>query len=494
MEGNENPEAYWVDQLAYQVLKVPGRHVISSAITTSGPTHLGTVEEFLFPSVISSRLQELGDQPEFIFIGDIMDALDSVPAGLPAWLEEWLGKPLTSVPDPYGCHRSFGEHFLADTVSYMDRFDVKPKVIPASDLYASGLYDDYVKLYYSKLDAVKRILENTSLRKLPEGWMDIVMPVCETCGKIATTRVTGFDGQYIYYSDDKDVGYAKGCGHSGKVPLSGHAWKMTWRLDWPTRQAFLGVTLEGAGKDHHTKGGSWDTAKAVHEELLGRKPPLSYRWGFVLLNGKKMSKSQGIGALSEIMGYIPPEVLKYFLLRVDIEKDKSIDDSGEGMLRLIDEFERDLREPMSEKRRMAVHLAQPSEGWEKPFVLLLLAYQLEGGWDGAKQRLALKSSYLRPYVERWVASQKLPDAYRISYSPRPAQGLVRKWIMGLRGDETGLEASQKLRELANASGIPVEQAFAEAYVCLLGKPMGPKLSSLVDAIGVRRLIKDLSSS
>jgi len=488
-------EISWIDDLAKAVMKIKGKHVIASAITTSGPTHLGTVEEFFFPSVITKKLVETGDDPDFIFIGDVMDAFDSVPAGLSQELSAYLGKPLTAVPDPYGCHRSFGEHFLQDTVDFMHRLGVFPRVIPVTQLYSEGKYDQYVIQYFSNIEKVREIIERTSLKQLPPSWMDVVMPVCEKCGKIATTRVTGFDGKYIYYSDDKDVGYAKGCGYEGKIPLDSHAWKMAWRLDWPTRQAFLGVTLEGAGKDHHTKGGSWDTAQAVHRELLKREPPLTYRWGFVLLNGKKMSKSQGIGSLATIMRYLPPEVLKYFLLRVDIEKDKNLDDSGEGLLKLIEEFEENLKRPRDPKKKLAVHFASPSDAWGVPFVSILLAYQIEGNWEGTKKRLGINSDYLRDYVKAWVDGDKLPLQYRVSYRPRKVTGgLVLQWLASLRGDESGLEASQKLREVAAASSVSVEKAFSEAYMALIGRPDGPRLASLIDAIGLEKIREDLLPS
>ncbi|MFQ1021677.1 lysine--tRNA ligase [Tardisphaera saccharovorans] len=481
----------WIDDLAEKVMSRPGKHVIASAITTSGPTHLGTVEEFFFPSVITNRLKEMGDDPDFIFIGDIMDAFDSVPNGVPGDLKPYLGKPLVDVPDPYGCHSSYGQHFLDDTVSFMNKLGVSPRVIPVIELYQAGYYDSYVKMFFERLPAVREILSVTSLKQLPDSWMDIVMPVCEKCGNIATTRVTGFDGDYIYYVDDKDVGYAKGCGHSGKIPIKSHKWKMAWRLDWPTRQAFLGVTLEGAGKDHHTRGGSWDTAEAVHKQLFGREPPLTYRWGFVLLNGRKMSKSQGVGSLSILMKYLPPEVLKYFLLRVDIEKDKNLDDSGEGLIRLIEDFEDNLKKPRDEKKRLAIHFSSPSPSWKVRFVSLLLAYELEGNWEGAKRRVGLDDDYLRPYVEAWVKSDKLPEEYRIVYRPRKAEGIALEWIRSLTGNESGAEASQKLRDISSATGVPIEEAFSSVYESLIGRKSGPRLSSLIDVLGLKRIIEDL---
>jgi lysyl-tRNA synthetase class 1 len=91
----------------------------------SGLPHIGTFGEvarttwvrraFEFMSPIKTRL---------ISFSDDMDGLRKVPGNIPnaELLEANLGKPLTSVPDPFGTHESYGAHNNARLRAFLDRF------------------------------------------------------------------------------------------------------------------------------------------------------------------------------------------------------------------------------------------------------------------------------------------------------------------------------------------------------------------------------------
>ncbi len=72
---------HWAEMLASRVeseKKEP--FTITAGMTTSGPTHLGTLCEFLFPSAIQKELVSEGKNCDYVFIADIFDAFDSVPS------------------------------------------------------------------------------------------------------------------------------------------------------------------------------------------------------------------------------------------------------------------------------------------------------------------------------------------------------------------------------------------------------------------------------
>ncbi len=96
---------HWTEQLARRAIDEKTEpYVISAGITTSGPAHLGTLCEFLFPGTIKKEIMKLsGKQCKFYFFADIYDAFDSVPVSMQqyeAQLAPYLGKPLCDVPDP----------------------------------------------------------------------------------------------------------------------------------------------------------------------------------------------------------------------------------------------------------------------------------------------------------------------------------------------------------------------------------------------------------
>ena len=120
---------------------------------------------------------------------------------------------------------------------------------------------------------LKEIVATTSMRKIEDlkGWSPI-MPICEKCGKIATTRVTSHTNDEYEYVCDVDVKYTKGCDFKGKAKITDHKYKLQWRLHWPSWQAIFNSSIEGSGLDHMTKGGSATTAPVIHKEILKQRP------------------------------------------------------------------------------------------------------------------------------------------------------------------------------------------------------------------------------
>ncbi|MEM4707908.1 MAG: hypothetical protein QXL47_04830, partial [Candidatus Anstonellales archaeon] len=74
---------HWAERLANEVIaKKTEPYIITGGMTTSGPAHLGTVCEFLFPDMVRRVLEGKGRKVKFYFVADIMDAFDSIPASL----------------------------------------------------------------------------------------------------------------------------------------------------------------------------------------------------------------------------------------------------------------------------------------------------------------------------------------------------------------------------------------------------------------------------
>ncbi|VVC04765.1 Lysine--tRNA ligase [Candidatus Burarchaeum australiense] len=504
--------AHWVERIAEKVAaeKKPP-YIVNSGMTPSGPVHLGTLCEFLYPGAIHDFLSRKS-KSSFFFVADNMDAFDRVPASVAEHakqLEPHLGKPLCRVPDPMGCCKSLGEHFLKDAEEAMGKFASKPKILRAEELYAGGKYDKYALMFFEKLDEVKKAVYESSLRNELPGWWSPIMPICKECGRIATTRVTSFDfadGGSYEYACDRALKYVKGCGFGGKAKLEDHEYKITWRLDWPARQHFLGVSVEGGGMDHFTRGGSWDTAVSIHEKIFKSKPPVGYRFGFVLLKGKKYSKSKGEGmGVADLTELIPPEVLKYALLRPDVQENKDIDTSGEAMLRLCEDYlaasklrldagagaagEAELSRA-DRKRAVAFGLSTKTLAFTT-FSDVLLLYQLYKDWKKVGELSDGKSAeYLKPYIENWVGMQFLPEEYAFEYAPRELKGnagLVAKFSEKLDGRMKALDVHNLVFEVAREAGEKPETLFKDIYETLINKPKGPKLGRLVEAIGVARV-------
>lgn len=498
----EPQHKHWSEHLAQEVIKTKQEpFVISGGLTTSGPTHLGTVCEFLFPQTIVNALHLEGKEAKFYFIADIFDAFDSVPSVFEQYrkvLEPHLGKPLADVPDPTGKAASFGEHFLADARSAMRTLGVSPQIVRATELYSSGAFDRYAKLFLQNEALVRDIVARTSLRGELPSWWSPVMPVCAKCGRIATTRVTSRTADSYEYTCDRGVKYTTGCGFAGKNYLLDHKYKLTWRLHWPAWMDHFGTSAEGGGVDHFTRGGSRDTAVEIFRQVFKKEPPIGYRFGFILFEGKKYSKSKGTGmGVGDLLALLPPEVLKYMLIKPDLEENVDIVPKPQNFLRQIEEFESiaalsaanpDLSALARAERKkiIAYRLCAQGRNWSAPFMDIILYWQL---YDDFKRAGELSGDmagveFLRPYLLEWQARGFIPEEYlsRPNFTP-PTDPVAMDFFKRLSPKSSAQEAHDLVFEVAKQAGMPPAGLFELLYMSIIGKPKGPKLGKLVSAIG-----------
>lgn len=502
---------HWVETLTSKLLKEKSPpFVISAGATTSGPCHLGTLCEFLFPSTIQKHLTSLGHTPTFYFIGDITDAFDSIPSSLlkhEKTLSQHLGKPLNDVPDPLGCCNSFGDHFLNEVKNTMEQLDIHPTIIPSSDLYKKGAFDKYALLFMDKIEETKQTVYLSSLKgEPPKNWSPI-MPICSQCGKIATTMVTSHTKDGYSYKCTKDVGYTKGCGYEGEGKIAEHRYKLIWRLHWPAWMDYFNTSIEGAGVDHHTRGGSWGTAVSIFKEIFKKDPPIGYKFGFVLFKGKKFSKSKGVGInLSDSLSLLPPEVIKYMLIKPDIQENIDVNPSPTNLLRVMDEFQQassfagktDSPDISRAQRKMgrAFSLSTNTLNWKASFKDILLYYQLYQDWPTIGKKLNDERGvlYLKKYVENWTRKQFAPEEYLFSFSPKKTEDkTATTFLATLEEDMDAVAVHNLVFETAKKHNIEPPELFKLLYLSLIGKERGPKLGKLIVAIGIKRVKKDLLS-
>jgi lysyl-tRNA synthetase class 1 len=499
---------HWSEWLAERVIAEKLEpYVITSGITTSGPAHLGTLCEFLFPDSIRRQLEKSGKKVTFYFLADILDAFDSVPLAMESFRETLaphLGKPLCDVPDPTGKAGSFGDHFLDEVKLLMIGFGVKATIMRMNDLYSEGKFDEWARFYLKNEPEAKRIVEETSGKQEKKDWSPI-MPICASCGRIATTRVISHDGENYEYACDKDVKYVKGCGFQGKAKIADHRYKITWRLHWPAWKQIFKTSIEGAGMDHHTKGGSEDTCKEVTLSLMKADYHIPFKYGFILFQGKKYSKSKGIGmGVSDLVRLVPPEIIKYILIKPDLEENVDINPTAESMLKTMDDFQKAAelsgkdREALNRhERKMAIayELSAEKLNWHAQFLDVLLYYQIYHDWEEVAKMTGDGEgvTYLRPYIEEWIARDFMPDDYRFKYQPgvvKPSEA-AKKLIASLNPGMDALAVHNAIFEFAKANGIEPKALFADLYQTLLGKERGPRLGKLIAALGVTRVKKDM---
>ncbi len=502
---------HWSEWLAQKVIEEKKEpYVISGGMTTSGPAHLGTLCEFLFPSVIKEAIEKQGKKCAFYFVADILDAFDGVPLAMEKYtkeLEPHFGKPLCNVPDPTGITKSFGDHYLNEAVELMKKFGVNCQIIRINEYYEQGKFDDHAKFFLENAAQARKMVEETSGKEEKKDWSPI-MPLCQNCGRIATTRVVSHTNDEYEYLCDKDVKYTKGCGYHGKNKISDHKFKIVWRLHWPAWKQIFGTSIEGAGIDHHTQGGSEDTCREITLNLMKKEYHIPYRYGFILFQGKKYSKSKGIGmGVSDLVKLLPVEIVKYILVKPDLEENIDINPTPENLLRTIEDFEGAGKFDQSKindmtradrKRAIAYSISTNNKSnWKSSFLDTLLYYQLYKDWTEVANRTNDPQGveYLRPYIEAWIESKFVPPDYDFNYQPSAAVNEnVKKFIKTLNDEMDALAIHNAVFEFAKSNSIEPKAMFAELYQALLGKEKGPKMGKLLAALKPSKVQKDLGTN
>ncbi|MFT4962706.1 MAG: lysyl-tRNA synthetase class 1 [Paracoccaceae bacterium] len=273
----------------------------------SGLPHIGTFGEVARTAMVRRAFEALSDIPtKLISFSDDLDGMRKVPGNVPnpEKLEPFLQQPLTSVPDPFGTHNSFGEHNNAMLRRFLDTFGFDYDFISSTEFYQSGKFDDILRLCAERYDAIMAVMLK-SLREERALTYSIFLPFHPETGKVLYVpmkEVNAAAGTITF--DDED-------GREWTVPITGGHVKLQWKPDFGARWAALGVDFEMYGKDHSTNTPIYDSICRI----LGTPAPAHFTYELFLdENGHKISKSSGNGvSIDEWLTYASAESLSYFM-------------------------------------------------------------------------------------------------------------------------------------------------------------------------------------
>ncbi|WP_405955424.1 lysine--tRNA ligase [Streptomyces phaeochromogenes] len=137
-------------------------------------------------------------------------------------------------------------------------------------------------------------------------------PYCGDCGKDLTT-VTAYD------DDTTELTYTcTACDFSETVRLSEfNRGKLVWKVDWPMRWAYEGVVFEPSGVDHSSPGSSFQVGGQIVGSIFGGKQPIGPMYAFVGISGMaKMSSSKGgVPTPGDALKIMEPQILRWLYAR-----------------------------------------------------------------------------------------------------------------------------------------------------------------------------------
>lgn len=335
---------FWADRIAGEIearFGTPkGPLLIRDEKTLSGRVHIGSLRGVAVHGAIHEVLAEKGTLSQFKFEFNDFDPMDGIPSYLDqAAYEKYLGMPLKNIPSPEEGFENFAEYYGAEFKAVIEAAGWTPQFYRSSELYLSGQMDGVIREALLGATDIRRIYKEVSGGTREDTWLPLAV-ICPQCGKLSTTRATDFDGDTVQV-ECRDLDWVKGCHFAGRVsPFKGLA-KLPWKVEWPAKWKVMHVDIEGAGKDHSTKGGSRDVANHISKEVFKYEPPFDAPYEFFLVGGKKMSSSKGQGSSAkEISDLVPAKILRLALLSKDPMHAFSFDPEGDTIPVLYDLYDK----------------------------------------------------------------------------------------------------------------------------------------------------------
>ncbi|MEV0242950.1 lysine--tRNA ligase [Streptomyces sp. NPDC050674] len=356
-------------------------------------------------------------------------------------------------------------------------------------------------------------------------------PYCGNCEKDLTT-VTSYD------DDSTELTYAcTECGFSETVRLSEfNRGKLVWKVDWPMRWAYEGVVFEPSGVDHSSPGSSFQVGGQI-VGIFGGKQPIGPMYAFVGISGMaKMSSSKGgVPTPADALKIMEPQLLRWLYARRRPNQSFKVAFDQE-IQRLYDEWDRldakvadgsalpaDVaaharavgtaagelpRTPRPLPYRTLASVADITAGHEDQALRILSELDPEQpltSLEEARPRFDKAEAWINTHVpadQRTIVRDE-PDAELLKSLDEQGRESLRLLLDGLAGHwsldglthlvygvpkvQAGFSADATPKELPPEIKTAQRSFFALLYHLLVGRDTGPRLPTLLLAVGQERV-------
>jgi len=523
LTGKIPKHVHWADKYAEKIVKERGPkkvYTCESGVTPSGFLHVGSLREALTQNLVKVAIEDIGHKSRHIYAWDSYDRFRKVPANMPASMEKYLGLPVSEVPDPDGCHKSMAHHFMGLFEGEMAQLGLEMDFFYMHEWYKKCKFAENIKTALNRRKKAAEILNKFRREPLPKEWYPLII-YCEKCGK-DSTELLGYDGEYA-------IEYTCKCGHKDAIDFRKKGLvKLSWRLDWPNRWKHFGVDFEPAGKDHWAAGSSWETCTKLCEKIFDYEPPMGFPYEFISVKGMpgKMSSSKGnLLTISDLLEVYEPEMIKCFILRTKANKEIPIpmdDDllsfyTNYDQLASIYAGKEKASSPKETAKLKRIYelsrIKKPLKPINLPFayagMVAQVAPDLNSALEALKRtghikkldketrdhvelRLKLAKTWVEKYGERYGIHvlEFVPKSLKLSADQKD---ILQKIGKSLSKKLTTEELQNEIYRQAKESPVGPKGAFQAAYSVLLGTERGPRLASLIDVIGRKKVAERFKS-
>ena len=513
----------WIDKLAFELLKrekTLGRNLdvikVESGLGASGVPHIGSVGDAARAYGVKLALENLGYKSELIAYSDDLDGLRKIPEGFPNSLEEYLAKPVSLIPDPYGCHESYGMHMSSILLDGLDKVGIKYQFRRAIDTYKQGLLKEQIHT----------ILQNST--KIGDKISDLVgqekyqkylpyFPVCANCSHLYTAESTEYiaeENKVKYRCHDTEIGskMIKGCDHEGEADITKDLGKLAWKVEFAARWSAFDIRFEAYGKDimDSVKVNDW-----VADEVLGFPHPHHVKYEMFLdKGGKKISKSLGnvVTAQKWLEFGSPKSILLLLYKRITGARELGFEDIPSlmneynelediyfGNIKVDNEAKLIKSKGLYEYINLLNPPKQPNIHVNYRLLIELAKIFKENRIDRVLKKLidygVIKSS--EPEVEKLIEiagnfADEFDQQEKIKVEiDDTAKKALRILADALGADEELEDIQNTIYQIAKSNEVQPKDFFKILYQIILGTSRGPKIGPFISDIGRKNVRKTL---
>ncbi|MBD3191810.1 MAG: lysine--tRNA ligase [Candidatus Heimdallarchaeota archaeon] len=520
----------WIDKLALEVIerkdKLKGKHPpiirCESGLGASGFPHIGSFADASRAYGFKLAIEDLGRESEYIAFADDMDGLRKVPAGTPPELDQYLGQPVSTIPDPWGCHESYGRHMASLLIDSLETAAIEFTPKSAYQLYTSGAMAPMVEKVLKNAQKAGELIEETTGQ---EKYLTVLPyhAICEKCNKIYTTKAINFDPdnhrvEYICEGEEIRGKQLEGCQHRGWSDYTKGEGKLTWKVEFAARWTLLQIDFEAFGKDIYESVMANDL---ICEKIFNYEPPVHARYEMFLdKSGSKISKSKGnvftpqtwfrYGSSQSLALLTYKRMVGARTLAIDdipvyMEEMDYLEDVYFGRIKV--------KNPNQKRKLTGLyeycwHLDPPKQrSLHIPYNVLvnLIAVAPEKSREEFLEKQLREYGYLRSghslediqdritYATNWVHDFETIEEVEVDLDPEEKEA-VRAFIATIEGADSADEVQSAVFETARARNMKPGKFFRLLYRILLNTNSGPKLGPYIKTIGIPHTIKVLKKN
>mgnify|MGYP006076567525 FL=1 len=487
-----------------ELIKSKNKIIFQTGYGPSGLPHIGTFAEVARTTMMINALNHIQKiDSELITFSDDMDGLRKVPDNIPnnKVLTENLGKPLTSIPDPFNKFDSFGKHNNEMLKDFLNKFNFKFNFKSSTEKYKSGRFNESLMRVLEKYEEIMEIILPT-LRSERKKTYCPFLPICPETGKvleIPLLEMNKKNGTVIFENNGKKL----------ETEIKNGNCKLQWKVDWAMRWFTFDVDFEMYGKDL--------TESAILSNkicrTLGKKPPNGFAYELFLdEKGEKISKSKGNGiSIEQWLRYASPESLSLYMYQNPTRAKKLYSDvvpkAVDEYLSLIEAFPKQKPNEQLLNPVWHVHSGEPPK--EKIVMTFSMLLNLVGSSNAESKEILWKfiqrfHQDIKP--ENYPIFDKLTK-YAINYfkdkvepnkkykTPNETEknallGLVKKLEL-IKQDSKPEEIQTVVYSTGKENGYEkkLREWFILIYEVLFGSKDGPRMGFFISFFGVDQTIK-----